>query len=560
MVGTAIRHAFALGLHVKNQSPTLSDARKEGRVRLWWSIFQLEITLNQVQGRPSGVQACFVSVKLPLCLDDSALHDDNKLYSATEESGSSAGSGSSRPLERTPLQTSVSGQSSSGAAAALPSTPSYEGRPLASFAFSFSLETMPTKPSTFFVLHTQLSIISHAIMNSLYSPPLADARWSDIQRTIGALDQRLEEWKRNVPEDFEFSRFDGTTQPHRKVKGALKLHYSSCRMLLFRPCLCRFEGRIKSESDQSKTFNAQSSSKCIDAARSVAEVLPVTGGVKALYDYLPWWHIVHYLVEAAAICVLEIAYRAEHVPSQAEGILQESKQILRWLSALSKQSVSARKAWEALSNVLAVVAPKVGGTTDDLEPNAPKPPHYQGRRPDIEAIAASRAPSRPSINTRQSQVSGWQHGCTDLPDASPMNPTANFVPRYTAPPPASGGHNEVGASFPAFNQSYMQDFIASNRSYGIHDQFGPMHAGFDPQSNFFTSPHDTIGMGTFDMPASNIENFNIMDSINSRGSGDATGYGMSEELPNNYIGYNMHGAPSMSGTMPQWPPFGGGSQ
>ena len=54
--GLAIRHAMALGLHVRSQAKDLTDVNKEIRYRIWWSLYSLEQLLSALTGRPSCVR------------------------------------------------------------------------------------------------------------------------------------------------------------------------------------------------------------------------------------------------------------------------------------------------------------------------------------------------------------------------------------------------------------------------------------------------------------------------------------------------------------------------
>jgi len=95
--GLAIRHALALGLHVRSEADSVSDAEKEHRVRLWWSLYSLECLLNELTGRPSCISDRDISTPLPLNIDESGLRTGQGLYEGMEDiqrAGSSSRRGS----------------------------------------------------------------------------------------------------------------------------------------------------------------------------------------------------------------------------------------------------------------------------------------------------------------------------------------------------------------------------------------------------------------------------------------------------------------------------------
>jgi hypothetical protein len=65
--------------------------------------------------------------------------------------------------------------------------------------------------------------------------------------------------------------------------------------------------------------------------------------------------------------MVEISMRAEHNPRQADGLLRDTKKVVRWLRAMSKDNIAAERSWAVLNKLLIVSAPKIGGDTSDVE-------------------------------------------------------------------------------------------------------------------------------------------------------------------------------------------------
>jgi hypothetical protein len=148
---------------------------------------------------------------------------------------------------------------------------------------------------------------------------------------------------------------------------ALAFQYHNARILINRPCLCRLDSRIPNESNRSRKFNRSAAATCVGGARETVALLPDEPDPVGLITVSPWWCLLHYLVSAGAILMVEISMRAEHIPQQAEGLLSDAKKIVRWLRAMSKDNIAAERSWAVLSKLLIVSAPKIGGDTSDVE-------------------------------------------------------------------------------------------------------------------------------------------------------------------------------------------------
>lgn len=80
IAGLGIRCAQALGLHLINTTPNMSDRRRDLRLSIWFSVLTLERTMTIITGRPSMIRDMDCSVVLP---DDGAIDPDKHLQSPT---------------------------------------------------------------------------------------------------------------------------------------------------------------------------------------------------------------------------------------------------------------------------------------------------------------------------------------------------------------------------------------------------------------------------------------------------------------------------------------------
>ena len=153
-----------------------------------------------------------------------------------------------------------------------------------------------------------------------------------------------------------------------KIKRmTLAFQYHNARILINRPCLFRLGYHIPNESNRSRGFDRSAAATCVGGARETVALLPDNSDPRGLIAMSPWWCLLHYLVSAGAVLMMEIAMRAEHNPKQAEGLLNDAKKIVRWLRAMSKDNLAAERSWAILSKLLLISAPRIGGDTTDVE-------------------------------------------------------------------------------------------------------------------------------------------------------------------------------------------------
>jgi hypothetical protein len=85
MCGLAIRHSLTLGLHVRNEAGNLADVEKEHRVRIWWSLYSLECSLNELTGRPTCISDRDISTPMPINTAEDEFRSDKGLYDGMED-------------------------------------------------------------------------------------------------------------------------------------------------------------------------------------------------------------------------------------------------------------------------------------------------------------------------------------------------------------------------------------------------------------------------------------------------------------------------------------------
>ena len=385
--GLAIRQALTLGLHVRSEADDLDDDEQEHRVRTWWSLYSLECALNETISRPSCISDTDISTPLPINLSEDDFYPTQSFYTQgtraisgpSSRRGSRGIKGTSIPFtlrilanfsfkERPAATYSVPIETSDKAALPLPASP------------------LSVTPSTCFIYHTQLSIILHEIVTQLYCAATIKVNWSDVQNAISRINHRLSTWATELPEDF-IVNFNTTPLPNWAdpcflPRISLAMLHANARMLLFRPCLCRFEARSESQPTEAKAFNQEAVENCVFSARRMISLISWSStSVGQLYAIRPWWKTIHYICEALSVLFLEMAFRSQHMPGEASSILDDAQIGIKWLSMMSHQSISARKAWEIYDKLIRVVAPLNNYNLYNLPLTALMPPGYNWRRP-----------------------------------------------------------------------------------------------------------------------------------------------------------------------------------
>ena len=389
MSGIAIRHAATLGLNLRNEDSNIKVSSKEVRYCVWWALCSTERMLAVMTGRPTSFLDLDCSTPLPLPVEESTL--------STELGGDSISADAARNLRRF---------SSQGFDEPEP-IPLISDSPIVpSKAWTLPRQSMrdasaavPPSDALYFFYSTRLSVLANVILNRLYRVETSKQTWAEIQSRIAALDAKLDSWQHSLPPIFEFSKKQREPQFTRH-RICLGLFYYSTRIIVNRPCLCRVDRRISNESGKAKEFNRAAAARCVHAARELMDMLPDEPNVRGLYRVSPWWCLVHYLVQGATVLMLELSFRADHMPNEAEEIFEAAKKALYWLRRMSEDNLAAQRAWKMCHHLLRKVAPKIGRNADDVPDSIPGPTTDTAVQETPINTSSSRFPTQPSNAAR----------------------------------------------------------------------------------------------------------------------------------------------------------------
>ncbi|KAF2856860.1 hypothetical protein T440DRAFT_12250 [Plenodomus tracheiphilus IPT5] len=333
LIGLAMRFAYALGLHIRNEDRGSGVAKKETLGRIWWAHFAFERFLSAMIGRPSqGVdRSCSVPFPLPIPTED------------IEESiiESRYGHLLATSTGLLPRQTAV------------PS--STVQSPASSVRTDFSMAGLDTANSgTYLKNVVQLCEITQEALH-LYGTSTVGQSWQSIQHTIASLTDELEVWATSLPDGLKFfDRRNLMGRQYFREQNTLEILYHNTRILINRPCLCRLDRRIINQTAISNEFNEKAAAACVASAKGIAQLLPSDAErhLVNLYESGPWWSMVHNIMQSIVVLLLEISLSSKTFPEDRHEIIQPLKKLLRWVRAMRVSNDVAGRAYPIAFNLL----------------------------------------------------------------------------------------------------------------------------------------------------------------------------------------------------------------
>ena len=233
----------------------------------------------------------------------------------------------------------------------------------------------------YFVHYAELCTLAKEVVSELYQPGIRRKKRSEVQSTIDSFDNRLFEWKDGVNPPFDVA--SPSSDPETEsCRVALRILFYSTRIIINRPCLCRVEERIEDQAGSPKRKSINSANKCVESARALLNLILHKPDSITLREGTLWWMLLHHLKRALTVLLLELTFRAEHMPSEADEIIVEAKAAVSWLHHISNSSTDARRSCSHKTRLLRLAEQKVGGDTSDIptpseEETAPTYPGQQ---------------------------------------------------------------------------------------------------------------------------------------------------------------------------------------
>ncbi|KAF2259417.1 hypothetical protein CC78DRAFT_585988 [Lojkania enalia] len=335
MIGISLRFAVAVGLHLRNEDPSTPMHKKEVLILTWWGLQAVESLLSAITGRPSIIADEDCTIPIPTALLEEQIK--NIRFEQAIRRGSN------------------------NISLSTPSSPTS----LASTTGSDSSRRWLLRPivGSFLDARARISQITQKVLAVLYSPR---NDWERVQKTIPHLLSELDEWAQTaIPDmlDSEVLKLEFKLQRNRLL---LKFHYYSTRILITRPCLSRLERRVKGSSSKSSNLNTTSAEACVKAVADMTDLLPDVPEPAYIYKYGPWWAIVHHIMQAVAVLLLEMSCQNTTITKDGDDLFKYLKKLICWLRSLQGKNDVAQRALQVVVDILRSSAPHIKGGVSDL--------------------------------------------------------------------------------------------------------------------------------------------------------------------------------------------------
>jgi hypothetical protein len=193
VVGNSVRHATALGLHLQVESELGSVSEHRSRARTWYALYNLELFLVEVTGRPS----CMISdleITAPL---EGVLEDTGRDFQYTAAIRPPDGIFSTHDTHRTP-------------------------NPL----------------SKYFSCRVQVSMICRQLSSSLYAAGQTGT-WAQLRASVRPLEMQIQQLSVYLSYNSKWELWSPGSR--HDIEFAMSIH--SVQMILYRPFMYDRMGR-----------------------------------------------------------------------------------------------------------------------------------------------------------------------------------------------------------------------------------------------------------------------------------------------------------------------------
>lgn len=282
MAGVAVRSAIALGLNQRAIGSKIKSTSKETRCRIWWSIFSLEHQVSALTGRVSCLDYRSCRARPPSPIEIGCNREEKPHDGLVEEACSIT------TLYWTLYGTRIQLQ-----------------RRLEWFQ---SLE--PTRSLRFFHL-VDLQLITHDVLNHVYSTDIYRDGWDEIATRMSTYDTKFDIWLHGLGRTFEFATANGAFQAQELSKDqvSLALNYFSAKIILHRPCQSRLKLGEAPNQLPPTSYRRKGALSCLRSALAIITILPDKPDMEWLHKMTPWLNILHFIMQAVTVLLIEITMK-----------------------------------------------------------------------------------------------------------------------------------------------------------------------------------------------------------------------------------------------------------
>ncbi|KAJ5104025.1 hypothetical protein N7532_004554 [Penicillium argentinense] len=444
----AVRSAITLGINMKSTSPTTPNISKEARYRVWWCLYTFEHMLGIMTGRATCILDGICTTPLPIPFEEDQLQEPeaaeilNNSHIRDDRINKVMASAWVRHMPLNPT----------GGKEATHKSRERDNSWVKSLTPNFGLCHL---------YYCDLAVITQEIVNKVYSTDCVMVPWAHIENRIGELRSRIDLWFRSIPSTLDFTQRADDGPDRLRCKLALAFHYYSARITLGRPCLCRRDARRKSPADRTN-FSHEIAVLTLESAMDMLDLIPDQPNAVQLYEIAPWWCILHYLMQAATVLLLELSFGTVHMPEREEGFIALAKKSVRWLYAMSEHSVASRRAWQLCDTCLRRLGTGMKFDVSDIPTNSYHP-----------------APTSTLDNSSTGQINRSEHPGLSQNMWGPTFDDLSLNSNYSQPFPLGGENYNYAAISDVSTSEPMNSFSADGH---IADD---LYFPYDPISGSF---------------------------------------------------------------------------
>lgn len=323
------------------------------------------------------------------------------------------------------------------------------------------LRDQPASSELCFLYSCDLTMVTQEVLDRVYTARCLNRNWSYLRDTLAELQEKVDLWFSTLPTALEFTCVENDDIAYNE-KMRLAFQYHGTRILLGRPCLCRHKA---SQLDEKQEFNRAMALSALDSAAHIARLIPDGQASSSPHRNGPWWCLLHSVMQAVTIMILEISFGSVHMPVGENNLLQLTKKCVRWLRRTSENSIASRRAWQLCDMALRRLASSMGFQISDLSSH----PYGQGKHPADDYFGFSPLESRKGSVVQVKQED--QYFKKELAVCFPSGPDGVPIaaPEYKAglletfssnsSAPVEGGVGDHTFAYGPLGQEFIQTFF-----------------------------------------------------------------------------------------------------
>lgn len=350
----ALQSAITLGLNMKNSSSGISNVSKESRYRVWWCLFTLEQKLGIMTGRSTFTRDRTSTTPLPIPFDECQMQERE----------------AAEILENPRLRDKrINRIMTSAYLRPLPLNPlgGKEASSRSCERSNFWVKSLAPSSSLFYLYFCDLSVLTQEIVNTVYSTDHVRTSWAHMENHV-QLRSQLDLWYDSIPVPFEFQKITGSNSEWVHYKLALGFQFYSARIILGRPALYwSYTQRQKIEKEFSSSHEL--AVLALDSAKNMLALISDEPNAIRLYKVTPWWFVLHYLMQAVTVIMLELSLGSSRSPERRENLITLAKKSIRWFHAMSEFSIASKRAWQLCDMNLRRLASEMDFDVSDIPLN-----------------------------------------------------------------------------------------------------------------------------------------------------------------------------------------------